>query len=603
MALGRPKAALKQYRAALRLTPDDPRLFNGMGVALDLMGAHLTAQARYREGLKITPDNASLRNNLGLSLVLSGNYADAIASLGEFAEGPEGHASHRQILALAYGFAGRMDRAAAIIRMDLDEAAVQNNLNYIASLRALDDKARIAAVLGYSGKMALGNQMAFARAEEPEPLAVAALDSPVAPYQADRPPTASRQAAEPAAKPARAAPVSALSHGTAPATAPAPSVAVGALQWPRQGHTLASTAPGASIPANPAPVSTLASAPEPAPIPVTDPVPVSDPAPAPIQAADPTLVSNPVRTMEPAPDASQFAEIGSPFPPRQATTEANGLGPPDHLRVGQRNVLPRGREHVVRGGETLYGISRLNGLGVYEMARTNGLKPPYTISVGQRLRIPRGESEAGKGKPAGAKAAPGPRPAEVKIPAAEPASAAVPVILARAELAVPQEDPNDKDLFDDPTASVMGIEVEMAMTAAADDAAAEADGSEREEAPLTQLAVVLFPDTDPVADTEPAPDDHAGFLMIIGEVDEVAMTAAAEADGSEREEAPLTQMAAVPFPDTDPVADPAPYGEPAPLPPPVAYTEPAPDDHAGFLMIIGEVDEVAMTAAAEADGS
>ncbi len=80
---------------------------------------------------------------------------------------------HRQILALAYGFAGRMDRAAAIARVDLDEAAVQNNLTYIASLRNLDDKARIAAVLGYSGRMALGNQMAVVRAGETEPLAVA----------------------------------------------------------------------------------------------------------------------------------------------------------------------------------------------------------------------------------------------------------------------------------------------------------------------------------------------------------------------------------------------------------------------------------------------
>ncbi len=173
VALGRPKEALKQYRAALSLTPDDPRLFNGMGVALDLIGAHLKAQARYREGLKIAPDNASLRNNLGLSLVLSGDYADAIASLEKFAEGPEGRAFHRQILALAYGFAGRMDRAAAIARVDIDEAAVQNNLNYIASLRNLDDKARIAAVLGYSGRMALGNQMAVVRAGETEPLAVA----------------------------------------------------------------------------------------------------------------------------------------------------------------------------------------------------------------------------------------------------------------------------------------------------------------------------------------------------------------------------------------------------------------------------------------------
>ncbi len=51
-------------------------------------------------------------------------------------------------------------------------------------------------------------------------------------------------------------------------------------------------------------------------------------APSPILAADPTLVSNPGRTMEPAPDASRFAEIESPFPP--ATTEADdeAAGPP-----------------------------------------------------------------------------------------------------------------------------------------------------------------------------------------------------------------------------------------------------------------------------------
>jgi LysM repeat protein len=53
----------------------------------------------------------------------------------------------------------------------------------------------------------------------------------------------------------------------------------------------------------------------------------------------------------------------------RAIIDANRLRPPYHLRAGQRVVLPRGREHAVRGGETLYGISRLNGVGVYEMAR------------------------------------------------------------------------------------------------------------------------------------------------------------------------------------------------------------------------------------------
>jgi hypothetical protein len=74
----------------------------------------------------------------------------------------------------------------------------------------------------------------------------------------------------------------------------------------------------ASVPASPAPVSTLSSAPEPAPIPVTDSFPVSDPAPAPIPAADPTLVSNPARTTEPAPDATPVAGIETIVAPDQA---------------------------------------------------------------------------------------------------------------------------------------------------------------------------------------------------------------------------------------------------------------------------------------------
>ncbi len=112
----------------------------------------------------------------------------------------------------------------------------------------------------------------------------------------------------------------------------------------------------------------------------------------------------------------------------RAIIDANRLAPPYHLRVGQRVVLPRAREHVVRGGETLYGISRLNGVGVYELARANGLQPPYTIRAGQRLRVPPGEGRAGTG--AGAKAAPGPRPAAAKKPSTRPkipkAPAAVP---------------------------------------------------------------------------------------------------------------------------------------------------------------------------------
>ncbi len=125
----------------------------------------------------------------------------------------------------------------------------------------------------------------------------------------------------------------------------------------------------------------------------------------------------------------------------RAIIDANRLRPPYHLRVGQRVVLPRGREHVVQGGETLYGISRLNGVGVYEMARANGLKPPYTIRAGQRLRVPGSAGTAGKETPPGAKAAPVPRPAARKKPAAQAEIPALRRKTPKAPAAVPKPPP------------------------------------------------------------------------------------------------------------------------------------------------------------------
>ncbi len=72
----------------------------------------------------------------------------------------------------------------------------------------------------------------------------------------------------------------------------------------------------------------------------------------------------------------------------RAIIEANGLRPPYHLRIGQRIVLPRRRDYVVRRGDTLFGIAGRTGAGAYAIARLNGLKPPYTIRVGQRLALP-----------------------------------------------------------------------------------------------------------------------------------------------------------------------------------------------------------------------
>ena len=59
------------------MRPDDPAIFNALGVAQDLTGAHVEAQMAYIKGLKTSPDDAALNNNHALSLALEGRFDEA----------------------------------------------------------------------------------------------------------------------------------------------------------------------------------------------------------------------------------------------------------------------------------------------------------------------------------------------------------------------------------------------------------------------------------------------------------------------------------------------------------------------------------------------
>ena len=72
----------------------------------------------------------------------------------------------------------------------------------------------------------------------------------------------------------------------------------------------------------------------------------------------------------------------------RAIIEANALVPPYHLNIGQRVVLLRRPEHLIKRGDTLYAVARQYGVVAYDVARLNDLKPPYTIRIGQRLVLP-----------------------------------------------------------------------------------------------------------------------------------------------------------------------------------------------------------------------
>jgi murein DD-endopeptidase MepM/ murein hydrolase activator NlpD len=67
---------------------------------------------------------------------------------------------------------------------------------------------------------------------------------------------------------------------------------------------------------------------------------------------------------------------------------ANNLKAPYRLTVGQRIVLPRGKEHTVVKDDNLFKISLTYNVDMYDLARANAIKPPYTIYVDQKLRLP-----------------------------------------------------------------------------------------------------------------------------------------------------------------------------------------------------------------------
>lgn len=156
IAMDQPSASVTVFESALQ-QKEEARSYGGMGVAFDMLGEHKMAQSFYRMGLKIEPDNLNLMNNFGLSLAFAGEHSESIAVLNKASGDPRATRRHRMNLALAYGLAGDSDAAARVASVDLDEAAVRNNLAYYQTLRAMkSSKSRVRGVFTGVGFAAEG---------------------------------------------------------------------------------------------------------------------------------------------------------------------------------------------------------------------------------------------------------------------------------------------------------------------------------------------------------------------------------------------------------------------------------------------------------------
>ena len=146
-ALKQPTLALEHFERAHQIG-ETAALYNGMGVAHDMLGNAMQAQDAYRQGLKIAPNSMSLSNNLGLSLALSGSYKEAIDILERVAAMPGAGVRHRQNLALAYALAGYTQHAQTLALQDLDELAVQRDMAGYQLIAGMRDHAEKVAALG-----------------------------------------------------------------------------------------------------------------------------------------------------------------------------------------------------------------------------------------------------------------------------------------------------------------------------------------------------------------------------------------------------------------------------------------------------------------------
>lgn len=111
-------AAVETWRRAAAAGARTVEVLNGLGMAHDLTGDHVAAQAVYREALSLDPGNWTVAANLGMSLMLSRQPAAAVDALARAENDPSAPARARHNLAIALAMAGQEARMLRLLRSD-----------------------------------------------------------------------------------------------------------------------------------------------------------------------------------------------------------------------------------------------------------------------------------------------------------------------------------------------------------------------------------------------------------------------------------------------------------------------------------------------------
>ncbi len=132
------KDAEKLLVDALNQKPD-PKLFNSLGVAYDMLGRADEAKQSYYSGIVLDQEDQNLWANLALSMALNGRAKEGVKIMQKVANTASANPVYRQNLAFLYILTNQKPVAEKILRLDMNDEEVARILAFYGKVAAMDN--------------------------------------------------------------------------------------------------------------------------------------------------------------------------------------------------------------------------------------------------------------------------------------------------------------------------------------------------------------------------------------------------------------------------------------------------------------------------------
>jgi Flp pilus assembly protein TadD len=142
LALGRvqlpvdPAEAEVVFESALKQDSQNAAALNDLGIARDLQGHHVDAEAAYRGAMASQPNMLAAQVNLALCLAIGGRGGEAIRLMQPLADAPEATRKIKEDYAAVLAMAGEREEARRILSTNLAANEVAAALDVLTSARA-----------------------------------------------------------------------------------------------------------------------------------------------------------------------------------------------------------------------------------------------------------------------------------------------------------------------------------------------------------------------------------------------------------------------------------------------------------------------------------